>query len=106
MIKITGRSQTAATFNANGSYAFRATETAPTLLALINNTSNIVQRLTYTRNFNPWKAHASLEIQPSTDLSLVASGDIFRTGFYTASSASVALVYRLAGRAIRTAGGY
>ena len=103
---ITAHLSRVTTFNANGSYAFRATETAPTLLVLTTNAPNMVQRFTYTRNFNPWKAHASLEIQPSTDLSFVASGDIFRTGFYTASSASVALVYRLAGRAIRMAGGY
>jgi hypothetical protein len=37
---------------------------------------------------------------------LVASGYLFRTGFYSASAASVSLVYSFAERAIRQAGGY
>jgi hypothetical protein len=98
----------AVTFNANGSYAFHATETAPALLVITTTSPALstVQRLSYTRIFNPWNAHASLELEPSDGLSLVANGEVLRTGFYSASAASVALVYRFAGRAMRMAGGY
>ncbi len=97
----------AVTLNASGSYAIRATETAPTLFvksALL--APSTIERGSYTRSFNPWNAHGSLDLAPSAALSIVVAGDVFRTGFYTSSSASVALVYRLAGRAMRMAGGY
>jgi len=98
----------AVTFNANGSYAFHATETAPALLVITTTSPALsaVQRLSYTRSFNPWHAHASLELESSDGLGLVANGEIFRTGFYSASAASLALVYRFAGRALKMAGGY
>jgi len=96
------------TFNANGSYAFHATETAP-VLVVITTTSpalSTVQRLSHTRSFNPWSAHASLDLESSDGLGLVANGEVFQTGFYSASAASLALVYRFAGRALKMAGGY
>jgi hypothetical protein len=96
------------TFNANGSYAFRATESHPVLLVVttVSPTTSTVQRLSYTRTFNPWTAHTSLQLRPGNDVRLVASGYLFRTGFYSASDASVSLVYSFAERAIRQAGGY
>ena len=103
---ITARPSPEATFNAGGSYAFHATETAPVLLAVGTTATTTVQRLSYTRHFNPWNAHASMTLNPSTDVSLVANADVFRTGFYTASGASIALAYRFANRAIQMAGGY
>lgn len=106
--EITARPSAAATFNLGGSYAFRATESAPVLLAISTAApvTTTVQRVTYTRHFNPWNAHASFSLNASNDLGLIANAEMFRTGFYTASSASVALVYRFASRAIQKAGGY
>ncbi len=97
-----------ASFTANGSYAFRATENHPVLLALATVTPATVtlQKFFYMRTFNPWNAHASFQVKPSTDVSLVADGYVFRTGFYSAAGASLSLVYRFASRAIRQAGGY
>jgi Putative Zn-dependent protease, contains TPR repeats len=96
------------TFNANGSYAFHATESHPVLLVVTTGSpaTSRVERLSYTRSFNPWDAHASLELKPGNDVRIVASGFLFRTGFYSATGASVGLVYSFAERAIRQAGGY
>ena len=96
------------TFNANGSYAFHATESHPVLLVVtaVSPATSTVQRFSYTRTFNPWNARASLQLKPVNDVRLVASGYWFRTGFYSASAASVSLVYSFAERAIRQAGGY
>jgi tetratricopeptide (TPR) repeat protein len=98
----------AVTFNANGSFAFHATETHPVLVVVttVSPATATVQRLSYARSFNPWDAHASLQFKPGEDLRLVASGYLFRTGFYSASGASAALVYSFTERAIRQAGGY
>jgi hypothetical protein len=95
-------------FNANGAYAFHATESAPTLLVVttVSPPSSVVQRLSHTRSFNPWNAHASLDFQSPSGFGLVASGDVFRTGLYSASAVSLALVYRFVGRALEMAGGY
>lgn len=105
---MTARLSPAATFNAGGSYAFRATESSPVLLAISTTApvTTTVQRFSYTRHFNPWNAHASFAVNATNDVSLIANGEVFRTGFYAASSASVALVYRFANRAIQKAGGY
>ncbi len=105
---MTARSSNSVIFNAGGSYAFYATETAPVFLAITTTTppAITVQRRTYTRNFNPWNAHASLELNPSASFSLVASGETFRTGFYAATGASVGLIYHFADHAIKAAGGY
>jgi Flp pilus assembly protein TadD, contains TPR repeats len=96
------------TFDASGSYAFQATESHPMLLVVTTGSPSTptVERLSYTRSFNPWDAHASLQLKTSNDLRLVASGYLFHTGFYSASGASLALVYSFAERAIRQAGGY
>jgi tetratricopeptide (TPR) repeat protein len=96
------------TFNANASYAVHATESHPVLVVVTTGTpaTSAVERLFYTRNFNPWDAHASLQLKPGNDVRIVASGYVFRTGFYSATGASVALVYSFAERAIRLAGGY
>ena len=105
---ITAQPNPAATFNLGGSYAFRATENAPVLLAISTTApvTTTVQRFSYTRHFNPWNAHGSFSLKASNDLSVVASAETFRTGFYTASGASIGLIYRFANRAIQKAGGY
>jgi tetratricopeptide (TPR) repeat protein len=97
-----------ASFNANGSYAIRATEDHPVLLVTSTTSpvTSTVQQRSYVRTFNPWNAHASLQLNPSTDVSVVAAGEILKTGFYTASAASLSLVYRFASRAMTRAGGY
>jgi tetratricopeptide (TPR) repeat protein len=96
------------TFYANGSYAFHATESHPVLVVVttVSPATATVQRVSYTRTFNPWDAHASLQMKASNDVKIVASGYLFRTGFYSASAASISLVYSFAERAIRQAGGY
>lgn len=97
------------TLHANGSYAFHATETSPKFVVITTASAppvSTVEFQSYTRSFNPWNAHASLELDSPAGLSLVANGDVFRTGFYSASSASLALVYRFAKRGLNTAGGY
>jgi tetratricopeptide (TPR) repeat protein len=96
------------TFNANGSYGFHATEDHPVLVVMTAGTpaTSTVQRLSYTRNFNPWNAHASLDLKSGNDVRFVASASMFRTGFYSASAASLSLVYSFAERAVRQAGGY
>ncbi len=105
---ITARPGPTAVFNFGGSYAFRATESAPVLLAISTGgpVTTTVQRLSYARHFNPWNAHASFSVNASNDLGVIARAEMFRTGFYTASSASVGLVYRFVNRAIQKAGGY
>lgn len=95
-----------ATFNANGAYAVRATESAPAFATITTTTPVTVQRINYQRSFNPWDAHASLELNPSPAVWVVANAGVFRTGFYAAYSASVALVFRLTGRATSMAGAY
>lgn len=98
----------AVSFSADGAYAFRATEAHPVLVVVGTGTPRapVVQRLSYVRTFNPWNAHASVQLKPSADVSFVADGYLFRTGFYSASGASLAFVYHFASRAIGQAGGY
>ncbi len=96
-------------FSANGSYSFRATESHPALVAVTTLSSpaaTTIQQISYARTFNPWTAHASLQMRPSADVSIIADGNLFRTGFYSASGASLSFVYRFASRAITKAGGY
>ncbi len=108
VVAIEARLSPIVTFDANGSYSFRATETHPVLLTVVTTSpaTTAVQRFSYERTFNPWNARASLQVKPGNDVKVVASGYLFRTGFYGASAASVSLVYSFSERAIRMAGGY
>lgn len=98
----------ATTFNAGGSYAFYATESAPVFMPVSTTAPAAVsvQRLSFTRHFNPWTAHASFTANATADVAFTANAEVFGTAFYMATSASVGLTYRLASRAIRRAGGY
>lgn len=108
IVALTARPGPTAAFTFGGSYAFRATESAPVLLAISTAVpvTTTVQRFSYSRHFNPWNAHASFSVDASNDVGVIARAEMFRTGFYTASSGSVRLVYRFANRAIQKAGGY
>lgn len=96
------------TLSASGSYAIRATETSPTFVVVTTTSppTASVQRLSYTRTFNPYNARGSIQLGNASGLSLVIAGEAFRTGFYSANSASLSLVYRFTGRALRETGAY
>ena len=79
-----------------GSYGVRATEDAPVFVAGTNPSSKVL--VTYRRNSNPWNVRASVDRPISTNAAISIRAEHSKTSFYSATTAALELIWRLAPR--------
>ncbi len=90
IVAVTLHPSSVTTLRAGGSFGFRATDQAPTLVA----SPTQLQRTFAERKFRPWDARTSLDVGLRRGLTLTATGAISHTVFYTLASAGVEVTYR------------
>jgi tetratricopeptide (TPR) repeat protein len=80
-----------ATLHAGGSYAFHATEDAPSFFV---SPDGMVQRSEAERELTPWRGRLDLAVPISSRATLSLSGEVGRTSFYRWTTAVLRIVYR------------